>query len=103
MEDVACRVESASPSELDRIQKYLAEGIIGALSSSGDSAMLEAAGSHVVKVRIHKRAGGVLRRVTLRDVGEELKGSTPARLSFRSPALVRYPLCPFLSIIGVQL
>ena len=51
VEDVACRVEAASPSELGRVQSRLAGGVVGALTRAGDVAALEAGGGHVVKVR----------------------------------------------------
>lgn len=50
IEDVACRVEAASPSELGRVQSRLAGGVVGALTRAGDVTALEAGGGHVVKV-----------------------------------------------------
>lgn len=50
VEDVACRIEGASPAELAKVQTHLGEGIVGALSAAGDEAALEAAGAHAVKV-----------------------------------------------------
>lgn len=50
IEDVACRVEAASPSELSRVQSRLAGGVVGALTRAGDVTALEAGGGHVVKV-----------------------------------------------------
>lgn len=49
MEDVACRVEAASPLELDRVQTLLGEGIVGTLAAAEDASALEAAGGGIVK------------------------------------------------------
>lgn len=56
VEDLACRVEGAAPSELSRVQAVLAEGVISALSSSGDSGVFEAAGGHLVKASQQRRS-----------------------------------------------
>ncbi|CAM9525285.1 unnamed protein product, partial [Ectocarpus sp. 8 AP-2014] len=50
MEDVACRVEDASASELASVQGRLADGVVSALACAEDPSALRAAGGHVVKV-----------------------------------------------------
>ncbi|CAM9315551.1 unnamed protein product, partial [Ectocarpus sp. 6 AP-2014] len=50
MEDVACRMEDASTSELASVQGRLADGVVSALACAKDPSALRAAGGHVVKV-----------------------------------------------------
>ncbi|CAN0286445.1 unnamed protein product, partial [Ectocarpus sp. 12 AP-2014] len=50
MEDVACRMEDASASELASVQGRLADGVVSALACAKDPLALRAAGGHVVKV-----------------------------------------------------
>lgn len=51
MEDVACRMEDASASDLESVQGRLADGVVSALACAKDPSALRAAGGHVVKVR----------------------------------------------------
>lgn len=55
MEDVACRMEDASASELASVQGRLADGVVSALACAKDPSALRAAGGHVVKVRVGHR------------------------------------------------
>lgn len=50
VENVSCRMDEASASQLASVQGRLADGVVSALACAEDPSALQAAGTHVVKV-----------------------------------------------------